>query len=218
MINNIVKLSAIQLSYEITDVEKLRAEKSLLYFEHAIKALNKASEYLNIIKNPFKDNPNINTNEIIKYRAALRRFRDKAIDNFNNFKRLSFYCVKIMDQFISDTQTIKLIKSFISSVEVLEDKVNDFVILFKDLSSKDLVKSIINNIEDVQNQCEEINEIVDDRIKTHIYSNILSKTWINSVNDTLQEKLEDTKPLIMDLFDKRQQQLNNAIKERKVVD
>lgn len=210
----IKKAYAIQMSYDVSDEEKTQAEKALLYFSHALKMLHLGNEHLNIMKTPFKDKPDINTDEVMKARAAIRRFRDKAVDNFNEFKHASFKCVNAMQAFASDTQTVKLMKSFISSIDELEVKVNDFVDLFIDLESKDFAKNIVTIIEDIQSQCDEIEEIIDERIKSHIQNNILATSWVDSVSNELQMKVEQKTPLILDLFNKRQDQLNDMIKER----
>ena len=210
----IKKAYAIQMSYEVSDVEKLQAEKALLCFKGALKLLTAASEHLNIMKTPFKDKVDTNSDEIVKARAAIRRFRDKSVDNFNAFKHVSFKCVNVMQSFASDTQTVKLMKSFVTSIDDLEVKVNKFVELFNDLESKDFVKNIVVSIEEIQDQCDEIEEIIDERIKSHIQNNILATSWVDSVSNELQMNVEKKTPLILDLFNKRQDQLNDIIKER----
>ena len=110
---------AIQMSYEVTDAEKQQAEKALIHFNHALKLLSLANNHLNIMKIPFKDNPEISPQDVMKARAAIRRFRDQAVDGFNDFKIESFKCVNIMKNFASDTQTIKLMKSFIPATKSL---------------------------------------------------------------------------------------------------
>lgn len=210
----IKKAYAVQMSYDVTDAEKVQAEKSLLYFTHALKMLTLASEHLNIMKTPFKDKPDINKDEVMKARAAIRRFRDKAVENFNEFKHAAFKCVNAMQAFSSDTQTVKLMKSFISSIDELEVKVNDFIDLFADLESKEFPQSVVTDIEGIQEQCEEVEEIIDERIRNHIQNNILATSWVDSVSNELQTKVEKKTPLILDLFNKRQDQLNDVIKER----
>jgi len=211
----IKKAYAVQMSYDVTDAEKTQAEKALLYFSHALKMLNLADEHLNIMKTPFKDKPDISPEEVMKARAAIRRFRDKAIDNFNEFKHAAFKCVNAMQSFASDTQTVKLMKSFVTSIDELEMKVNDFVDLFNDMESKEFAKSVVTAIEGIQEDCSEIEEIIDERIKSHIQTNILATSWVDSVSNELQTKVEQKTPLILDLFNKRQDQLNDMIKERR---
>lgn len=210
----IKKAYAVQMSYEVSDAEKVAAEKAILAFNFAVKKLYLASEHLNLMKTPFKDNPEMDVQEIMKARAAIRRFRDKAVDNFNDFKHASFKCVNMMQEFSSDTQSVKLMKSFIATVEDLENSVNDFAELFSDLESKDFSKNVVSSIESIQKQCDDLEEIINDRIKYHIQTNILATSWVDNVSDEFQMQIEQKTPLILELFDKRQDQLNDIIKER----
>lgn len=210
----IKKAYSVQMTYNVSDSEKTQAEKALLFFNHSIKLLSMASEHLNIMKTPFKNSPDMNADEVLKARAALRRFRDKSIENFNEFKKVAFQCVNIMKDFSSDTQTLKLMKSFISSIDDLEVKVNEFSDAFIDLEAKDFSKKTVEFIERVQEECESIEEIIEERIKNHIQTNILAISWVDSVSSDLQMQVQEKTPLILDLFNQRQDQLNDIIKER----
>lgn len=207
--NNIKKSYNISMTYDVSDAEKAHAEKALLAFNYSLKELNIAKEYLNVMYIPFKDNPNISEREIVNFRAALRRYRDKSIENFNKFKFASFKCVSLMEYFSYDTQSNKLIKSFIASVEALEDKVNKFSELFAKLEDKNLVNDLIKSIENIQKEIDKIIEIIDDRIKTHIHTNILGKTWVDDVGNKLNLKIEKKVPLLQELNKQRDEQLNN---------
>jgi hypothetical protein len=211
------KAYSIQMSYEVSDAEKKQAEQALLCFSAALKLLQQASDHLNVMKTPFKDNPEISPDEVMKARAAIRRFRDKAIDNFNGFKEVAFKCVNSMQTFASDTQSVKLMKSMITAVDELETAVNNFSEVFDDLKSKDFTKNVVSSIEEVQKQCDDIEEIIDERIKPHVQNNILATSWVDSVSQDLQMKVEKQTPLILDLYNKRQDQLNESIKERSTV-
>lgn len=208
------KAYSIQMSYEVSDAEKKQAEQALLCFSTALKILQQAYDHLNIMKTPFKDNPEMSPDEVMKARVAIRRFRDKVIENFNNFKEVAFRCVNSMQTFASDTQSVKLMKSMITAIDELEVKVNNFAEVFDDLQSKDFAKDVVSGIESVQKQCDDIEEIIDERIKPHIQNEILATSWVDSVSQDLQMKVEKQTPLIMDLYNKRQDQLNDAIKER----
>jgi hypothetical protein len=210
----IKKSYSVQMSYDVSDSERSQAEKALLYFKAAEKYLVQAADHLNIMKTPFKDNQDMTPEDVMTARAVIRRFRDKAIDNFDKFKKVAFDCVNLMQTFSSDTQTLKLMKSFISSVDDLENGVNQFADLFNDLQSKDFVKDVVAAIESIQKQCDEIEEIVDERIKSHIQTNILAKSWVDSISNDLQMKIEKKTPLIVDLYNQRQEQLNDAVEER----
>lgn len=209
------KAYSIQMSYQITDDEKHKAERTILFFNHANRILAAASDHLNIMKTPFKDNPEVSPEEIMKIRAALRRFRDKAVENFSDFKLASFKGIRTIQQFSSDTQTIKIIKSFVSEVDELEDKLKKFVNLFKDLKDKEFTKNIVSSIEDIQKQCKSIEEIIEERVKNHIKSNILASSWIDEVGENLELRLEKNVPVIMHLYEERQKELNDILKERK---
>jgi len=213
----IIKAYSVQMSYNVTDEEKHQAEQAILSFKSTRNLLAEASEYLNIMKTPFKDNPDMTPKDIWKARPVIRRFRDKSIDNFDEFKSAAFQCVNLMQTFANDTQTLKLMKSFITSIDELEVKVNDFAELFEDLQSKDFSKNIVTKMEDIQKKCDDIDEIIDERIKTHIQTNILATNWVDSVSTELQTKVEKKTPLILDLFNKRQDQLNDAIEDRSTV-
>lgn len=208
------KAYSVSMTYEVSDAEKMDAEKAMMCFTHAIKLLNLAHDHLNIMKTPFKDHPDTPPQDIINARAAIRRFRDKSVENFNDFKMSAFKCVHIMQTFSSDTQTVKLMKSFISAINTLEIKVNQFVDLFADLESKDFTKNIVEEITKIQDQCDDIIDIVDERIKNHIQTNILASSWVDSVSNDLQMKIEEKNPLVIDLFNERQDQLNEIIRER----
>lgn len=210
----IKKAYGIQMSYNVSDSEKLQAEKALLNFKDAASLLMQASDHLDIMKTPFKDNPDMQPDDVMRARPVIRRFRDSAIDNFDKFKKSSFQCVNLMQTFATDTQTLKLMKSFITSIDELETVVNEFAELFTDLQSKDFSKNIVSKIEDVQKKCEDIDEIIDQRIKNHIQTDILAINWVDAISSDLQMKVEQKTPLILDLFNKRQQQLNSDIEEK----
>lgn len=210
----IKKAYSVQMTYDVSDGEKIQAERALLYFEHAMKLLDISSDHLDIMKTPFKNNPEMDPKDVMSARAAIRRFRDKSVENFNEFKNVAFKCVNVMQNFASDTQTVKIMKSFISSIEDLENKVNKFVDLFSTLESKDFVSNVIASIEDIQKECDELNDLIDERIKNHIQTDILATSWVDSVSNDLQMKVEKKTPLILDLYNKRQDQLNDIIKEK----
>jgi hypothetical protein len=189
----------IQMSYEVTSEEKTFAEKALLVFNATNSLLDAASDYLNVIYNPFSKNSGIDADQVWKYRAALRKYRDNIIKKFNEFKVASFKCVKVMNKFASDTQTIKLMKSFTNSIEELESKVNVFIDLFDDLKNQNFTANVVKEIDTIRKKCEEIGSLIDERIKTHIKNNILSKSWVDNISYELQMKIEKRTPLMVQL-------------------
>ena len=170
-----------QVSFEVSDSEKLEAKKALIAFKFAIKKIETASNYLNNLKTPFKDNAGVSPEDVWKSRAALRRFRDKAVDNFNEFKIMAFRCVDFSKEFSSDTEIVKMVKSFISNVDILESSVNDFVALFDDLKSAEFPTKIVTLIEKIKKDCDEIIDLITNRIKKYIQDNIIASSWLDQV-------------------------------------
>ena len=197
-----------QLSYDITNAEKEQGEKALLAFDYAIRELNKSIEHITIMGTPFKNNPDIKSEEIIKFRAALRRYRDKTIDNFNAFKISAFKAIVALKPFSMDTEFAKLTKSFISLVESIETEVNKFSELFNALEDKNFVASIVQSLTAIDKEAEDVKKLIEDRIKKHLQEDVLGKTWMNGVSDELQIQIENYTPKLLELEKNRQEQLS----------
>lgn len=199
----IVKAYSVQMSYDVSDEEKELAEKAIISLDSVLSLLEVAENHLELMHTPFKDNPETTSEEIFKARAALRIYRDRAIVNFNNIKKRCFHSFGLLQQFSSDTQIIKIIKSFTMEMEDLEKQVNFFAELFEDLKDQDFSKNIVKSIELIHKECAKLKVIIEDRIKSYIKENILSRNWVDMVSEELQEKVEDRLPLIQKLLDLR---------------
>ncbi len=197
------------LTYQITDEEKRVAEKALLWFEHCVKVLHQANEHLNLIYDPFKQTPDATPEQVFQYRSALRLYRDKVADNFNLFKKVAFKCYVIMQPFTSDTQTEKILKSFVMAIDDIEKQVNRCIDLFSNLKAPDFTKSLITAIDNIKKEIAELEQIIDDRIKTHIQTNILARNWVDNIGQELQEKVEKKSPLVMELVKQREEKSEN---------
>jgi len=196
------KYSSIELTSNISQEEKEQAKKVLDSMKDTLKSLRKATEYLNIMYDPFKANPSISVDRVLKYRAALRRFRDTAIDNFNSLKIDAFKCVSLIQIFTSDTQVSKLIKAFISSLEVLEKKVNKFASIFLKLKSPSFAQDVISAIEDIQKESKILQESIDERIIPYIESNIIGDVWVHNMEAKLNQKIENKKSPMLEIINK----------------
>lgn len=201
------KKYAIQMSYEVPSEDKDRAEKAIRAFDHLMKKLQAADEHLDLMYIPFKENTNITPEQTYKARAALRRYRDKVAANFNLIKRIAFRCYVLLQPFSSDTQTVKISKAFIFSMSDIEKQVNRFINLFQQLEAKDFASTVVKAIENVKKEVAQIQQIIEDRIKSHIENNILARTWVNSISDELQEKVEKKIPLSIELVNERNKAL-----------
>lgn len=197
------KVYAVELTYDVPDAEKDKAAKIVLYLDQIMKMIYTCENHLNLIYTPFKDNTSITPAQIFAARAALRRYRDKVVDNFNEFKKNAFKCFVLLQPFSIDTQVVKLSKSFVLSISDIEKQVNRFADLFSDLESKDFAQAIVKSIDNIKKELEQLKQIVDDRIKNHIQTNILSRNWVDNVSDELQEKVEQKIPLSIKLVEER---------------
>lgn len=209
------KAVGIQMSYEVSDDEKSRAEKLMMAIDFTIKSLRSCDDHLNIMYTPFTNNPNVSTEDVFKYRDALRRYRDEAVKNFNEFKKIAFRCYVLMNKFTPDTQVVKLIKSFTMSISDIEKQVNIFAEAFDDLQAKDFVVILTKCINNIKKEVSQFKQILEDRIKTHIQDNILARNWVDTVSNTLQEKIEEKIPFTVQLVKERNESINNENNEKK---
>ena len=198
-----LKRYALQLSYDVSDEEKEKAEKLLSYYELLLKKLKEANDHLDLIYVPFKDGTPITPEQAFQARAALRMYRDTNIDLFNEIKRISFHCFAVMNEFSSDTQVIKLNKSFVLAIGDTEKQVNRFADAFSDLKSKDFGTNVIKSIENVKKEIAQLEQIISDRIISHIENHILNRTWVDLVSRELQKKIEDKIPQSLQLVEER---------------
>jgi len=197
------KIYAVDLTYEVPNAEKDKATKIVMHLDHLLKMLKACEEHLNLIYTPFKDNQSISTEQIFSARAALRRYRDKAVSNFNDFKRQAFKCFVLMQPFSFDSQMVKLSKSFVLAISDIEKQVNRFADVFSNLESKDFGSTIVKSIDNIKKELAQINQIIEDRMKDHIQNNILARSWVDTVSDELQEKVEKRIPLSVKLVEQR---------------
>jgi hypothetical protein len=211
IVNTRYRMKTAQLnSVNVSEQEKYQAKKTLLMFKYCIKFLTLATDHLNLIKTPFKDNESADPESVWKNRSSFRLFRDKVVENFNEFKLMSFKAISSLHLFSSDMQIIKLMKSFISSVDTLEKKVNDFINCFDDLKSEDFSKNIVDNITGIEKQCEEIEDLINVRIKSYIQENILSSNWIEEVGAKHNLDMDRKQPLLLELSEKFNEELNKG--------
>src|SRR5271165_726374 len=197
------KIYAINMTYDVPDSEKDKATKIIMHLDHLLKMLGACEKHLDLIYTPFKDNQNITPEQIFAARAALRRYRDKAIDNFNDFKRQAFKCFVLLQPFSFDSQMVKLSKSFVLAISDIEKQVNRFSDLFSNLESKDFGTTVVKSIDNIKKELAQINQIIEDRMKDHIQNNILARSWVDTVSDELQQKVEKRIPLSIQMVEQR---------------
>ncbi len=208
----IKKSYSVQMAYNVSDQEKEKAEKTLLSLDILLNSLEGAEKHLDLMYIPFKENTETDSKQIFKARSSLRSYRDKCIENFNKFKKNAFISFTLLQTFSSDTQVVKLIKSFTLAIDDLEKQANRFFDLFEDLNSSDFSKNIVNAIESIIKESAQLKQIIEDRIKSHIQSNILARNWVDLVSEELQAKVEKRTPLVQKLIEERENTINKSIK------
>lgn len=198
-----------QLSYEVTEAEKFSAKKILLCLSKITKKLNIAKDQLDLVYFPFKNKPDISPEEVFKNRAQLRNYRDQVIDSFNEIKILSFHAYTLMQPFSFDTQIIKIMNSFVMAIGDVEKQVNRFAELFMNMDSKEFIPTVITAIDNIKKEVSQLEQIIEDRVESHIKNNILASTWVDTVGNKLQKKIEQKTPLIKQLVEEREKEFVN---------
>lgn len=168
-----------------------------------------AADHLDLMASPLKENGDIPPDDIFAARSRFREFRDKIAENFNDFKTIAFRCYVAVQPFTSDTQMNKILKSFVMSIEDLEEDVNDVIHLFDDLKSKDFIKNFLEGVDKIHTGTEELKDIIENRINGHIQMDILDRNWVSDMSHKLQEKVEKKSPLIMRLVEERENKARN---------
>lgn len=198
------------MSYEVSAPEKQQAEKAMRWFDFCLALFEQCDDHLNLIYNPFKKNENIAPDKIFERRAMLRGYRDEVIKKFNKLKTACFKAYATVQMFTSDTEIEKLMNSFVASVEDIEIQVNRLVDLFSDLKNPDFVKGVISGIDHIKKEKAQFDQLIDERLKNHIKTNILNRNWVDNVSTELKQTVEKRSPLALRLVEQRQQMLDRA--------
>ena len=97
--------------------------------------------------------------------------------------------------------------SFVASVRELEKQVNILLSIFSNLNNPEFKDQLIQAIDSVKKQASQLKQLVNDRILEHIDTNILAKNWESLVNDKYQDKVKNKTPLVVQLYEERQEAL-----------
>lgn len=200
---------ATQMNFDVPDSEKRIAEKASESFEELIGLLREATEHLNIIYEPFRKQEQLDSQEVLEHRVALRRYRDKIQENFNKVVEKAQKCTVLMSEFATDTHTVEMMNSFISSVDDVKKQLSRFISLFSDVGSADFRNGVVTGTEGLKKQVLQLKELISDRILNHIDTNILAKNWIDNITDEYQNKVYEKTPLIVQLFKERQKAVDS---------
>lgn len=201
---------AVQMSFDVPDGERRTAEKAKEKFKQMSSSLKLAAEYLNLIYEPFKKYDQIDPKEVAEHRVLLRKIQHKVAEKFKKISKLYNESLELMRDFSTDTRTEGLMNSFTDAKEDVFKQVRTFLSIFSNLDSTDFRNNLVASIEAIKKQINQLRQLISDRIIAHIDENILAKSWIDSISDKYQDKVQEKVPLIIELFKERQQALRSA--------
>jgi len=202
----------IEMSFDIPDSEKEIAKEAVLRFEDTMKSLQKATDHLDVIYEPFSKHKNIPTKSVVEKRGVLNRFKQASKEKFENFKYLCVLSIQKINHFANGDMEIKeIISTFESSVLNVEDEVEDFFDILGDYESEDFQEKVLESIDSIKNKAEELNDLVYDSIIDHIDTNIVGKTWMSENNSKFKIEKEEKIPMVLELYKKRQELLGNKM-------
>lgn len=200
---------AVQMSFDVPDAERRTAEKAKETFKRLSSQLKLAVEYLTLIYEPFKKYEQIDPKEVAEHRVLLRKLERTVSEKFDKISKIYEECLTLMEQFSTDTRTEVLMTSFTDAKEDVFKQVKTFLSIFSNLDSADFRNNLVSSIEAIRKQINQLRQLISDRIIAHIDANILAKSWIDTISDRYQDKVQEKVPLIIELFKERQQALRS---------
>ena len=202
----------IQMTYDISDSEKMYAEQALHATDYMLGMIESFINHLDMMHLPFTENQDITPEQVWQFRATFREYRDQAKKNWQEVKNVGFKIVKLMNNFMSDTQIEKIMKSFNASLDDVSKQFDAFIILFNMLQSADFKANAVKSIDAIKKETAQLKEIIDERVQNILEKDILAKSWIDQTGD-ISVNLEKNKPFDIKLFEERKEQLKDSGKE-----
>lgn len=202
---------SINMSIDVPDSEKKLAQRVVRKFQFLVKKIDAFDKHLDILYNPFKSHENVSEESITEHRAALRRYRDKINENFDEIKVFIVGCITDFNQFSSDTNIAELITSFNDNVTSISDNLEILATNLDNWQDKDYRASVMGSIELVKKDTEQLETLINDRIITDINKNILGKNWTDNLDDKLKSSIKDREPYIKQLHDEKEKKLKQML-------
>jgi hypothetical protein len=194
----------VQMSFDISPGEVAKAERAQVAFENVMGNLRVGRNHLALIYEPFDQLQESDSAQLHKYRRVFRRYRGQVQENYEAVMASAKRAVLAMAPFSSDIDIADMMNAFGSLVEDLENHVNRFLGLFRDLHSEQFLPKLKEDVNIIRKDTEQLIEIIQERLLDYIDSNILAKTWVKDVADDHAEGGSNQLPLIVELFKERQ--------------
>lgn len=189
----------LQTVFDISDDEKKSAERAIIVIKYLLKNIRLCKDHLDLMQEPFQKNQGLTPDKLFNARVSLRKYRDQALENFRELKKIAFRLFVILQKFSADTQIKKIINSFINIFTNLEEQVNNFVSLFDKIKSDSFATESVKYLNNIDQEIEELKNIVEERIEPFIKTNILNRTWVDNISEELNEKIEQPVPFAVQL-------------------
>ncbi len=202
---------SVNMSLDVPSSEKKIAQKAVRKFQFLVKKIDAFDKHLDILYNPFKSHENVSKESITDHRAALRRYRDKINENFDEIKVFIVGCITDLNYFSSDTNISEIINSFNDSISNISESLEMLLSGLDNWNDKDYRNNIITHIESVKKQIDQLNKLINDRIIADINTNILAKNWTDNLDDKLKSSIKDKEPYIKQLHDERERKLKEML-------
>jgi len=202
---------SINMSIDIPTSEKKIAQRVVRKFQFLIKKIDSFDKHLDILYNPFKSHENVSEKSIVDHRAALRRYRDKINDNFNEIKIFIVGCISDFNYFSSDPNIAELIASFNDNISNIQNVLENLASGLDNWQDKDYRNNIMKSIETVKKETEQLEKLINDRIITHINTNILTKNWTDNLDDKLKSSIKSKEPYIKQLQEEKEKKLKEML-------
>jgi hypothetical protein len=199
--NNVFELmrkSALQLVTDIPTVEKKMAGKCIAILKMSMKILGQALNQLDDIRSAFEEFPETDGDKIWESRVLLRNLRDQA--EYTLFERktieknedhsFEYWAARFIHEaktFTSDPDFNKLVNTLKSDISELKKLFYDFCKLYSNLKDKDFVKNTTAILKSVVDQCDQIKDLINERIIADIKKDILAEDWYSKIKDITKE-------------------------------
>lgn len=198
------------MSSKIPDSEKAIATEASFIFKNVINTVQLAEENLEILENAFEEGE-ISPEMLSEKRGLLNRHKQQIRKNYTKVKIEAFSAIQKFNTFSSDYNIDELINSFKERIRQLEEKVEKVLEDLDNFKSTEFKENLIKSIDSVKNESKQLEDLVYDRIITHIDENILGKDWVSHIGDKLNLSIEENVPFILQLNEQKQRVLDNNL-------
>ena len=187
----------VSMSFNISETDKNVAENISKFLVNVVNQIKIIENHLDLITTSFKNAENIDIDYLYQKRGAFARYARQAKENFYKLQINAANAIKLLKIFEIDTHISELIKSLTDSIQQINKYYNDMLDLLNDVKSDDFKKNLMEKIDTINQKLSNLEVLINERIIQHIDENILSKNWINQLNDNYKNQYKAVNDLLM---------------------